>query len=74
MVVLNSSVKPPADGIRTPALRTGHDMSPEEVQEIKDNFIRKYADVFGPRPKELPPLRDINHKIPLIDEKLVYKY
>ena len=30
--------------------------------------------MFGPIPPELPPLREVNHDIPLIDEKLVYNY
>jgi len=33
-----------------------------------------YADIMNGAPKELPPLREINHWIPLIDEGKRYQY
>jgi len=34
----------------------------------------KFADIFGGVPSELPPLREINHRIPLMDNGKQYNY
>jgi hypothetical protein len=34
----------------------------------------RYADMLGGAQPELPPLREINHRIPLIDEQKQYHY
>ena len=36
--------------------------------------MKMFPDVFGPIPEELPPLREINHEIPLIDKDKTYNY
>ncbi|KZT32161.1 hypothetical protein SISSUDRAFT_994344, partial [Sistotremastrum suecicum HHB10207 ss-3] len=54
--------------------KKGHNMTPEEVRQKTTEWINEYPDVFGPIPLKLPPLREINHQIPLIDENKKYHY
>jgi hypothetical protein len=41
----------------------------EDVPVLRERWKEKIADLTGPIPLELPPLREVNHRIPLIDEK-----
>ena len=41
----------------------------EDIPVLRERWKEKIADLTGPIPLELPPLREVNHKIPLIDEK-----
>jgi len=42
--------------------------SENKLQAIRKRIIAKFADIFGGVPLELPPLREINHRIPLMDD------
>ncbi len=44
------------------------------MAEIRATLIAEYDDLLQPVPPRLPPLRAVNHKIPLIDEKKRYTY
>src|ERR1700733_11242415 len=44
------------------------------LAELRDGWIAKAADLLTGVPDKLPPFREINHKIPLIDEKKQYNY
>ncbi|KIJ42798.1 hypothetical protein M422DRAFT_170697, partial [Sphaerobolus stellatus SS14] len=51
------------------------------IQLTKDNFTHfrsqwkeKYADLFGGIPLELPPMREVNHRIKLIDPDKQFNY
>jgi len=48
----------------------------EEAQFVKlrTEWIKRAADVLTGVPERLPPFREINHKIPLIDDKKKYNY
>jgi hypothetical protein len=39
-----------------------------------EHWFTKYADIINDSLPGLPPLREINHKIPLIDEHKQYSY
>ncbi|KDQ60522.1 hypothetical protein JAAARDRAFT_85313, partial [Jaapia argillacea MUCL 33604] len=43
-------------------------------QKLRDKWTAQCADLLGTIPLELPPLREINHKIPLVDENKRYSY
>jgi len=55
---------------------TLHDQQRESVklQQLHDHWFAKYADILNGVPPELPPLREINHQIPLIDNGKRYYY
>ena len=43
-----------------------------ELQPLREKWIKKFTPIFGPPPSELPPLREVNHTIPLIDNNVQY--
>jgi hypothetical protein len=43
-------------------------------QLLHECWFMKYADIMNGVPPELPPLREINHRIPIIDEGKRYYY
>jgi hypothetical protein len=43
-------------------------------QKLRDRWFTEYADILNGVPMELPPLREVNHRIPLIDEGKRYTY
>jgi len=45
-----------------------------KLQKLHDHWFAKYADILNRVPLELPPLREINHQIPLIDDGKQYYY
>jgi hypothetical protein len=45
-----------------------------DVRELRERWFARFADILNGVPPELPPLREINHKIPLIDEGKRYLY
>ena len=46
----------------------------EHLQELRDKWFQAYEDMLRPPPPELPPWREVNHRIPLIDEHKQYHY
>jgi hypothetical protein len=47
---------------------------PVDTQRLREQWFAKYKDILSGVPPELPPLREINHRIPLIDESKRYFY
>jgi hypothetical protein len=47
---------------------------PTDLQTLWDLWFANNTDMLNGAPAELPPLREINHQIPLIDENLKYHY
>ncbi len=45
-----------------------------ELDQIRTHILDEYADLFQPVPPVLPPFREINHSIPLVDERKRYNY
>jgi hypothetical protein len=39
----------------------------DEIPCLRDQWKEKYADLFGSIPLELPPFREVNHEINLVD-------
>ena len=46
----------------------------EKLAKLRAKWEEKAVDILSGVPPKLPPLREVNHKIPLIDEKKVYNY
>ncbi|KAL7277449.1 hypothetical protein ACG7TL_009311 [Trametes sanguinea] len=46
----------------------------EELQKLRDKWYAKTEDIMRPPPETLPPFREVNHCIPLIDEQKKYRY
>ena len=49
-------------------------MTDLDIPQLRNEWIRLCEGLFANQPDELPPLREINHKIPLIDESRVYHH
>ena len=39
----------------------------KELEPLCQEWLKRFAKTFGPPLPELPPLREVNHHIPLID-------
>ena len=46
----------------------------EELPDLRKKWVESAADILTGAPPHLPPLREVNHKIPLIDENKRYNY
>ena len=43
-----------------------------DFDEVRRNWRARFAPTFGPPPEELPPEREVSHRIPLLDETMRY--
>ncbi|KAJ3015068.1 hypothetical protein NUW54_g1142 [Trametes sanguinea] len=50
------------------------DEKEEELNKLRDKWYKATEDIMRPPLEELPPFREVNHRIPLIDEKKIYRY
>lgn len=50
------------------------DSEEHKIEKIRNAFLLEYDDLLQPVPSRLPPIREISHTIPLIDEKKRYTY
>lgn len=48
--------------------------TPQDVPKLRQKWMEELAPLQQGLPETLPPLREVNHTIPLIDEKMDYKY
>src|SRR5947208_3260950 len=46
----------------------------QRIQELCNRIAKEFADIMNGVPPELPPLREVNHRIPLIDLGKRYHY
>ena len=49
-------------------------MTDLDIPRLRNEWVDACDGLFVNQPDELPPLREINHKIPLIDESKVYHH
>ncbi|KAI0792980.1 hypothetical protein BC629DRAFT_1287372, partial [Irpex lacteus] len=49
-------------------------LSMNDVPRLRERWLTEYADMLAGVPERLPPMREINHRIPIIDEKHTYRY
>jgi hypothetical protein len=45
-----------------------------DIPHLRARWLAEYKDIMSGVPETLPPFREINHRIPLIDKNKVYKY
>lgn len=45
-----------------------------DIPRLRDQWYTEYGDMMAGVPEELPPLRDVNHEINLVDENKRYLY
>jgi hypothetical protein len=48
-------------------------LSSEDFPRLRKNWLDEYSDLVGPIPETLPPYREVNHNIPLIDLEKKYR-
>ncbi|KZS93519.1 hypothetical protein SISNIDRAFT_411523, partial [Sistotremastrum niveocremeum HHB9708] len=70
---VDRALPPPIKVLRKIRALSRNKINPFMRQKTTE-WINEYPDVFGPIPLKLPPLREINHQIPLIDENKKYHY
>jgi hypothetical protein len=46
----------------------------EDIPRLRQQWYEKYKDIIQGVPEKLPPWREVNHEIELIDEGKVYRY
>ena len=49
-------------------------LTKDDIPRLRAQWLEKYADILGGVPERLPPMREINHRIQLIDEGAQYHY
>jgi transposase InsO family protein len=46
----------------------------EDIPHLRKRWLEEISDITGPIPLKLPPLREVNHRIPLIDPTMPIKH
>jgi hypothetical protein len=46
----------------------------DALPDLHKKWMQDAADILRGAPERLPPMREVNHKIPLIDENMRYNY
>ncbi|KIJ31320.1 hypothetical protein M422DRAFT_135457, partial [Sphaerobolus stellatus SS14] len=49
-------------------------LNESDILALREAWQNRYADIFGDIPLELPPFREVNHEIKLIDPSKVIQY
>ena len=45
-----------------------------DIPQLHEEITEKYSDLLGPLPLKLPLIREVSHKIPLIDKSKQLKH
>jgi hypothetical protein len=43
-------------------------LTPADYPRLREQWFKKFSDLFGEVPLELPPFREVNHEINLVDD------
>ena len=65
---------PPVPKLRIAGDGIRRSLSPSDIPNLREQWFEKYAGLLGPIPLELPPFREVNHRLPLIDDTHRYTY
>ena len=49
-------------------------ISPEDISHLRERWFEKYSELFKPIPLELQPFREVNHRLPWINDEIRYNY
>ncbi|KAJ7120141.1 hypothetical protein C8R44DRAFT_623675, partial [Mycena epipterygia] len=52
----------------------GAKLTEEDIPRLRDRWMEISKDIMSGVPETMPPLRAVNHRIPLIDDKKIYNY
>ncbi|KAF9484074.1 hypothetical protein BDN70DRAFT_798505, partial [Pholiota conissans] len=50
------------------------ELTEDDIPQLREHWRREYDDMVNGTPSKLPPFREVNHEIHLIDENRVYTY
>ena len=59
---------------RLTGIRAIKPMNEEDIPQLWNQWFQEYKDILSGIIPRLPPLREVNHRIPLIDEGKQYSY
>ena len=45
-----------------------------DIPQLHEEIAEKYSDLLGPLPLKLPPIHEVSHEIPLINESKQLKH
>ncbi|KAI0742174.1 hypothetical protein BC629DRAFT_1299462, partial [Irpex lacteus] len=62
------------EGSAIPVLASEEQKVGNTIPRLRARWLEKYREMLGGVPDRLPPMREINHSIPLIDESHRYRY
>ncbi|KIJ43930.1 hypothetical protein M422DRAFT_169413, partial [Sphaerobolus stellatus SS14] len=76
VAVTYGSSKPGSGGTEHPiyGVQSRISLNKSDIPDLREAWQNKYADISGDIPLELPPFREINHEIKLIDPSKVIQY
>ncbi|KIJ28845.1 hypothetical protein M422DRAFT_189230 [Sphaerobolus stellatus SS14] len=76
IVATYGSSKPGRRGIkqRIYGVQTRISINESDIPVLREAWQNRYVDIFGDIPLELPPFREVNHEIKLIDPTKVIRY
>src|ERR1700723_292268 len=46
----------------------------EQLPDLRKSWVESAKDILSSAPNHLPPLQEVNHKIPIIDKEKQYNY
>ena len=49
-------------------------LTKEDIPRLREEWRKKCEDIMKGAPERLPPMREVNHRIPIVDENKRYKY
>ncbi|KIJ42819.1 hypothetical protein M422DRAFT_123566, partial [Sphaerobolus stellatus SS14] len=61
-------------GSITPTEADGISLNVSDIPALREAWQNRHVDIFGDIPLELPPFREVNHEIKLIDPSKVIRY
>ena len=64
---------PPNEKLTTPATmatKKKPTYTDADIPQLREQWFKEYSDLLGPIPLVLPPWREINHHIPLMDDNI----
>ncbi|KAG6846968.1 hypothetical protein H0H93_010848, partial [Arthromyces matolae] len=59
---------------RSKGKQKDNSLSDEDIPRLRQQWHEEFADIVNGTKEELPPWRDVNHEIHLIDESKLYRY
>ena len=66
--------RPTTTARRLTGIRVIKPMTEEDIPRLQNQWFQEYKDILSGIIPRLPPLREVNHRIPLIDKGKQYSY